>query len=482
MNLLENVKWASVSQFFKVIVQIANLVILTRFIKPDDYGLMAISMIFINFGLLLKDQGLSKAIIQKLNLKIEVVNAVFWFGIYASLFVYLIIYFSADLIADFYESEELTVILRTIALIFPIGALGSVHVALLERESKFKLVAFVELSCSIVSFIVAIVLAYLGYGVYALVFQAISYSVLNTLLMILSKSFSISISSSLKLGPIKEVLSFSVNLFLFNVINFFSRNLDNILIGKFLGVISLGTYNLAYRIMQFPLQSITFVFSRALLPVVSKAQNDNKNIERMYLNCVFSIAFLVFPLMIFLTNFGVETVIIFIGEEWKVTGEILEWLAICSCFQCINSLSGSIFMAKDRTKFLLRLGSAGAVIHITGFIVGINFDIVSFSKIYVVTTVINSVLVLYFTTLIINSSIFRVFSKVKGILAYSLVSLLIVTNLSESLDGNAFFQNDIVNILSKSFIYACLYLTMIVLLSSDAKLAINNLINRNSNN
>jgi PST family polysaccharide transporter len=119
-------------------------------------------------------------------------------------------------------------------------------------------------------------------------------------------------------------------------------------------------------------------------------------------------------------------------------------------------------MAKDKTKFLLRLGSAGALIHITGFIVGINFDIVTFSKIYVVTTVINSVLVLYFTTLIINSSIFRIISKVKGVLAYSLVSLLIVTNLSTFLDGNAFFQNDIVNILSKSFIYACLYLTMIV--------------------
>ncbi|MBC6985299.1 lipopolysaccharide biosynthesis protein [Alteromonas sp. BZK5] len=481
MNLLKNVKWASVSQIFKVIVQIANLVILTRFIKPDDYGLMAISMVFINFGLLLKDQGLSKAIIQKLELKAEVVNAIFWCGIYTSILVYLIIFLSADFIAGFYESEELTHILRMIALIFPIGAFSSVHVALLERESKFKIIAFVELTCSIVSFIVAIILAYLGYGVYALVFQAISYSVMNTFLLIFSKRFSISISGSLKLAPIKEVLSFSVNLFLFNIINFFSRNLDNILIGRFLGVISLGTYNLAYRIMQFPLQSITFVFSRALLPVASKAQNDNKNIERMYLNSVFSIAFLVFPLMIFLTNFGVETVTVFIGEEWKVTGEILEWLAICSCFQCINSLSGSIFMAKDKTKFLLRLGSAGACIHITGFIIGVNFDIVSFSKIYVVTTVINSILVIYFTTLIIDSSIFKVFSRVKGILAYSLVSLIIVVNLSRFLDEYAIFQNGIVNILLNSFIYACLYLSMIAVLSSHAKLAINNLIHRNSN-
>lgn len=477
MSLIKNVKWASVSQLFKVAIQIANLVILTRFIQPDEYGLMAISMVFINFGMLLKDQGLSKAIIQKLKLKKEVINAVFWFGLYASFFVYLIIFLSASYISKFYENEELTLILRTIALIFPIGALGSVHSALLERDSKFKLVAFIELSCSLTSFFVAIVLAYLGYGVYALVFQAITYSVMNTFLLIISKKLTISFETALRLGPIHEVLSFSLNLFSFNVINFFSRNLDNILIGKFLGVVSLGAYNLAYRIMQFPLQSVTSVFSRALLPIVSKMQDDNSYIEKLYLNSVFSVAFVVFPLMIFLTSFGFEVVTIIIGENWAVAGEVLEWLAICSCFQCINSLSGSIFMAKDKTKFLLRLGIIGAFIHVTGFIIGVNFDILTFAKIYVVTTVINSVLVLHFTTLIIDSTIFKVFSKVKGVFVFCLIALLLSTTLFSYFDEGIVFENEVIDLVFKSLFYTFLYLFMTAFLSSNARATILSFIN-----
>lgn len=398
MSLLNSIKWIAYAELFKIFVQIANILVLTQYVEPDEYGLMAIALVVVNFGVLLKDQGISKALIQKEKLNDELINAAFWFGMYLSFFIMIVTFVASFKIAQFYDDDRLILILSIIALIFPLNSLSAVHIALLERVSKFKLLSLIETLAVLVSFSVALAFAITGWGVYSLVFQSLSYSCLLTTLILFKSDVSIKINSAFRLQPIKSLFNFSSYLFIFNFLNYSSRNADNILIGKYMSVTSLGSYSLAYRIMQFPLASVSFVISRALLPVLSKQQKDVITIKNTYLDCMFMVLIVVAPCMFFLSIFSVEVITNFIGQEWAQSGEILSILAFCAIIQCVLSLSGPVFMSKGNTNHLMKLGFAGATIHTSGFLIGINYNIITFTKIYLLTNIVNATIVLLFTS------------------------------------------------------------------------------------
>lgn len=443
MSIISNIKWVAIAELFKIAIQIANLLVITQFVAPNEYGLMAIAMVVVNFGMLLKDQGISKAVIQKKTLSEELKNAAFWFGLYLSLVIMLITAFSSFKISEFYSEEKLVSVLLLISLIFPLNAISSIHTAILERNSDFKLLSYIETISNIISFAIAILLAIYGYGVYSLVFQALTYSFLNSSLVIAKSKWNFSLKSAFKLKPIRELFKFSANLFFFNLVNYASRNSDNILIGKFMSVSALGAYNLAYRIMQFPLKSITFVVARSLLPVLSKNQDDNQKIINTYSNCVFSILFLVLPGMLFLNLFAPTLIQLLLGDEWSLAGEVLSWLSICAIIQSVLSLSGSVFMSKGKTDQLLKLGLVGGTLHITGFLIGVNYDIITFSKIYLFTNTINAVVVLTFTAKLIGSNPIHIMRYcfnlfIVNFLVWAIYKILLNLDILENLEINIF--------------------------------------------
>src|SRR5699024_483089 len=144
------------------------------------------------------------------------------------------------------------------------------------------------------------------------------------------------------------LLAFSGNLTLFNMINFFSRNTDSIIIGRFLGTTILGSYSLAYRIMLFPLQNLTFILSRSFFHVMSRLQNNNEEIAIIYFKTVKFIFFIVSPLMCGLTLLREPFIELVFGSKWSLTADILMWLAPTAIIQSIVSSTGSVIMSKGK--------------------------------------------------------------------------------------------------------------------------------------
>lgn len=411
MNLINSAKWVAFSQFFKVIVQLVNIVYLARLIPPSEYGIMAMALVVINFGLLIRDLGTAAAIIQRKEIDDGIINSIFWLNLFMGLFIAVAIIFASPLIASFFHTPKLIYVLLLISLIFPISSSSAAHLALLERASKFRVISLIEIFSALIGLISALILAYQGYGVYSLVIQTIVLNVFSTILFWKISKWRPQLSMMFKFSGLKQIVGFSVNLSLFNFVNYFSRNTDSFIIGRFMPSSVLGAYSLAYRVMLFPLQSLTFVVSRSLLPILSHHQNDNAIIRKTYSNCVFSILYLVVPLMSGLAYLSSPFVSVIFGNQWTLTAEILKWLAPTAIIQAVLSSTGTVFIAKGRTDLLLKLGILGTFLYVLSFLIGVNFDIITFSKLYFIANVLNFFPAMILMMRLIEGSLFTLLNK-----------------------------------------------------------------------
>ncbi|WP_446912423.1 oligosaccharide flippase family protein, partial [Klebsiella pneumoniae] len=149
----------------------------------------------------------------------------------------------------------------------------------------------------------------------------------------------------------------------------------------------LGSYNLAYRILLFPLQSLTFVTTRSLYPILSKTQDDNETILNTYLNCAFIVLLITSPLMTGLAFYSQPFVEIIFGPQWHLTSDVLKWLGPTAILQAVLSISGAVFMAKGRTDTLMRLGILGTFLQVGSFLIGVNYDIGKFAMCYMIANI-----------------------------------------------------------------------------------------------
>jgi PST family polysaccharide transporter len=395
MSLIHNAKWVSISQVGRIIIQLLSLTILTRLIPPSEYGLMAMGTVVVNLVLIVRDLGTAAAIIQSKELDGRVVNSIFWLNIIMGFSLFIIIALLSPIISHFFDAPKLTSLLILLALGFPIASAGSVHQALLERESKFKVIAVIELSAAILGLIGALLSAVKGGGAYSLALQLIINSFIASILFYAVSGWKPSFEFSVI--HLRRIIGFSGNLTAFNLVNYFSRNLDTIIIGHKFDVNILGAYSLAYRIMLFPLQSLTFVASRSLYPILSRKQENIKEINAIYCKTIFAIISITSPMMLGLAILRVPFVDIVFGHNWDAVPALLLWLAPTGFIQSVLSCSGSVFMALNKTNLLLKLGLCGACLQVSAFVVGAFYDIHVFVILYLIANLLNAIPVLYST-------------------------------------------------------------------------------------
>jgi len=459
MSLLSNAKWNSLSQFFKILVQAVNLIYLAKIIPPAQYGLLAMAVVVINLGILLRDLGTSAAIIQKKTLSRDLINSIFWLNVGLGVFLCVLIMLLAKPLATLYGYPELITILMLLGVTFPLSSCAATHLALLERNSQFKTISRIEITSTLVSVIVAVIMAHLGFGVFSLVAQAITLNLMSAVQFWMVSTWRPSVKKLIKLNDIKEIFSFSTYLSLFNLINYFSRNADSFIVGKFMSAAILGQYNLAYRIMLFPLQSLTFVATRSLYPILSKYQDENGKILTTYLNTIFVILALTAPLMSIIGFYSYPLVTIVFGDQWIKTAEILKWLAPTAIIQSVLSTTGAVFMAKGRTDLLMKLGIFGAFLQLSAFILGVNFDINTFAQFYLIANMINFVPVMYCMMKLIGSDISSLLLRVSPVIIAVIGMILFILFINHFYPGDrikGFLPLAWVLFYNISFYFSCL--------------------------
>ncbi len=398
MNTFGNARWVALAQASKIIAQLAVVFALARLMPPADYGAVAMATIVTSFAMLFRDMGVSSSIIQRPELKEITKVAAFRISLSGGLIIALSISLAAPAVAAYFRTPTLLPVLVIIATSFPLSGLVSVHQALLERNSRFKEVARIEVVSNLCGVVAALLTALMGGGVFSLAALVVVTASVNTLQLLHMVRWIPRISTRVPTSEYREVFAFSANIVGFNVVNYFARNADGIIIGRLFNPSVLGAYSLAYRMMLFPLQSLTFVATRALFPVLTQRFRENKDLSEPYLDVIQTIALLVAPLMAGLFLLRESVVPLVFGEGWGLTAALLIWFAPTGFIQSIMSVSGVVFMAVNRPRLLFRLGIFGAVLQVSAFLLGSIYGVERMAQYYLLANVVNFVPVMLLCT------------------------------------------------------------------------------------
>ncbi len=381
---ISGISWSAagniVMQFFQFIVSI----VLARLLTPEDFGLLGMAMVFVAFFRIFSNSGLSQAIIHKKNVSRELYDTVFILNIIIGIILSLILYFFAPIISKFYENERLNEVVKLFSILFFITSLSINHNALLRKNLKFKSIAFIGLLSSLLSSILAVSLAYYGFGVYSLVWQQISASVIRLILLWYYSPWKPAFS--FKFSAIRDVWRYSTNLSLSSTLNFFTRNSDNLLIGKYLGSYDLGIYSKAYGLMLMPINQVTSVFSSVMFPVLSSIQDDVVRVKKIFLQSNRLIALLSMPMMVGLIATADNLIITLLGNKWAEVVPIIQILAIVGIKQPIGSTHGWIYLSQGRTDIQLYWNIISSVTAIISFFIGLPYGITGIAIAYTVRT------------------------------------------------------------------------------------------------
>ncbi|WGQ12720.1 lipopolysaccharide biosynthesis protein [Sphingobacterium faecium] len=370
-QLISGVFFTALAKYANLIISLVVTAILARLLAPDQFGVVAIATVAIAFLNLIADIGLSATVIQHKELDRKALSALFSLSVYITLLLSLIFFLCAGVFANWYDQPELRPICQWLALSLLFSGITVVPNALFYRDRLFKAIALRSLVIQLVGGAMSVVAAYQGYGVYALIINPIFSSIL--IFGISYAKFPLKFTFSFSLQALRPIFSYSFYQFLFNIINYFSRNADTLLIGKYLGMVPLGYYDKSYRLMSLPLQNITQVITPVIHPILSQERHDKNYLMKANEKLFKFLALIGFPLAIFLYFSSRELILLFFGPQWDLAVPAFEILSLTVGVQLVLSSSGSIFQTAGDTKNLFYCGLFSAVVNVTGIVLGVFY-------------------------------------------------------------------------------------------------------------
>ena len=274
------IKWSAIDQIFRLFITLAVSAFLARFISPAEYGLFAMVSIITGFLAIFKDFGLGNALIYKSEITEEETNNVFWVNNGIAVFLGLVLFAAAPWVADFYTEPKLANLTRAMAVIFMIGSLSSIPDVLIRKNIDFKSLFTRNIANLVLSSVVAVIFAYLGFGVWALVLQIFVTVIAGTIISYKMVTWRPQWMMP-KMTILKPFFSFSLPLLGENTINYWVRNIDNLLVGKWLGEQTLGYYSRSYNLMLMPVRQISGAVMRVVFPAFAMIKHDK---DKVWLN------------------------------------------------------------------------------------------------------------------------------------------------------------------------------------------------------
>lgn len=296
-NTVRGTIFGALERFSVMGIQIICTFIVARFLTPSDFGLVGLLIVFTVIGNTIVDSGFGQALVREKEVSDLEYSSVFYLNVFLSLIVYFLLFVSSGFIADFYKESSLKNIARVTFLVIPLNAFAVVQNAVLVRNLDFKKIFVVSLCASILSCVLAIILAVLYRNVWALVFQNIFlYGFRSIFLWILSKWHPI---FSFSLVSIRKYIHFAINLLFVGFIGNIFNNIYSLIIGRVYSTMDLGYYSQADRIRMSLSGSSTEVIQRVTYPILSKINNANADVKEAYRKIIMITVFFVASIQFF---------------------------------------------------------------------------------------------------------------------------------------------------------------------------------------
>ncbi|QSE98441.1 lipopolysaccharide biosynthesis protein [Fulvivirga lutea] len=419
-QIFSGIKWNSIGQLVRQSYSIVISIILARLLLPEEFGLVAMLFIFAELANAFVNSGLSASLIQRKNISSEECSTVFYFSIAVALFLYVLFYLSAPLIAHFYENDALINLVKFYALGFLLRSFDVVPNALFTRNLNYKTINTIQSVASISSGVVAVCMAYLGYGPYSLVGQAIALSAVSAIMSNLLSNWKPTFVFSI--SKFKEMYSFGVRIFFASLLDKIFNAIDNMIIGKLFGANILGFYNRGKSTKDIPVRNMVNIATNIVFPIFSKIDSINE-LRSVFNRYIGLISYVICPVMLMLFITSDSFIYLLFSEKWMQSVPYLRLFCILGITIPFNNVMAHTILSRGDYKKYLRIELVKKGVIFIGMVFGLFFDAYWFLLILVVTHYIGLLIITIEVAKYIKSSALDI---IKIIMPPFVISMLII--------------------------------------------------------
>ncbi len=373
------------AQFVGFVVSI----IIARILTPADYGLIGLITVFISVALVFARSGMGQALVQKKDANDEDFSTVFYYSIVVSLAIYAVLFFTAPFISGFYNEPKLVSVIRVLGVTVIIGAIYSVQQAKVQREMNFKKFFYATLIGTFISAAIGIVLAYTGFGVWALVWQQISAQFINTIILYFVVKWKPKFLFSFK--KMAQLFGYSWKLLVSALIDTVYNNIYSLIIGKYYSSADLGYYNRGKQYPMLVVENVNGSINSVIFPVLSKMQDDKERFKATVRRSIKTSTYIIFPLMAGLAAVAEPLVKIMLTEKWVPAVPFIQFCCFTYAFWPVHTANLQAVKALGRSDVFLKLEFIKKIYGVAILIVTIPFGLTAMMFGRCISTVLGSI-------------------------------------------------------------------------------------------
>jgi O-antigen/teichoic acid export membrane protein len=406
--------WKALSQVVGQVTSLVVLVILAHELGPHAYGLAGMVLVFSTLVFVFADVALGSALIQRSELDVADLDTVFWFSAATGLLFTGAALGLAGVVARFFGDPEVAPLIRAFSPTFFVTALSTVPYAVLARELDFKILELRKMGAALLAAVVAVAMAFSGAGAWAIIAQQLTFATASTVLVWGLGSW----RPRLRLSGarLRRMSGFSLDVFGTRILFYVERNLDNTLVGRFLGPSALGIYALSYNLMLVPLERIGGPMAEVLFPAFARISGDLPRMRDAWLRAVRLLTAIVAPAMLLLIALAPDVVPVVMGSQWHAAVPVVQLLAWVGLHQSLQRFNSSVLQAVDKTRGLLVYAIVTVTVCTAGLVVGLQWEVTGVAAAYAISSTLVAPVYLVITTRSIQMPVSRFFGNVAGIL------------------------------------------------------------------
>ncbi|MCD9547788.1 oligosaccharide flippase family protein [Photobacterium carnosum] len=366
-------KWSAIERIATQAIQLIVMLILGRMLGPEAFGLVGMLAIFIAISQTFVDSGFSSALIRKQDRSETDYATTFYFNIVVSLSCYVLLFIFSPYIADFYHQPELINLTRVLGIVILANAFAVVQRTRLTVVMDFKTQAKASLLSVSCSTIIALVLAYCNFGVWALVGQTLSFAIINVILLNIFDPWLPKCGFSK--ASFKELFGFGSKLLASAILATIYENIYQIIIGKLFNAGQLGLFTQAKNLSSMPAMTLTGIIQRVTYPMMSQIQNDQQALDKAYLLTLRLAAVVISPIIIGLGLVAKPLLTVLLGQEWQSAAELMSILCIGYMLYPIHAINLNLLQVKGRSDLFLKLEIIKKIIVTLVLVITVPFGI-----------------------------------------------------------------------------------------------------------
>ncbi len=381
--------WSFFDQFSNLGITFIAGIILARMLSPKEFGLIGMITVFISVSESFINSGFSSALIRKKNCTDTDYSTVFYFNLVVGILFFTILFLSAPAIASFFDEPQLKSIVQVLGTVLIIDSLTLIQRTIITKRVDFKLQARVSIIASVLSGVVAVYMAFSGFGVWSLVAQRLIKQGVNSFFLWLWNSWRPLLIFSVQ--SFKELFGFGSKLLVSGLIDTLYRNVYFLVIGKYFSAQDLGFYTRADEFQRIPSQKMNEIIGRVSYPVLASIQEDKLRLKGYYQRLIRSTMLITFILMLGMAAVAEPMVITLIGEKWRPSIIYLQMLCIVGMMYPLHALNLNMLQVSGRSDLFLRLEVIKKILAIPTIVIGVFWGI----KIMIVGMMVNNMIAYY---------------------------------------------------------------------------------------